>query len=75
MDQTTFDIVIDNYQKFAKEIFSPEGEDKFKIKLMTALEEIMKMDIYQIAKQKILILYQLLQLIYNFVHLCTCIWT
>ena len=43
MDQNTFDVMIDNFQKFAKEIFSPSCEDKFKVKLMEALDQIMKM--------------------------------
>ena len=43
MDQNTFDVIIDNFQKFAKEIFSPGSEDKFKVKLMEALDQIMKM--------------------------------
>ena len=43
MDQNTFDVTIDHFQKFAREIFSPGCEDKFKVKLMEALEQIMKM--------------------------------
>ena len=46
MDQNTFDGIIDNFQRFAKEIFSPAGEDKFKVKLMEALEEILKIGKY-----------------------------
>ena len=46
MDQNTFDGIIDNFQRFAKEIFSPAGEDKFKFKLMEALEEILKIGKY-----------------------------
>ena len=43
MDQNTFDVMIDNFQKFAKEIFSPGCEDKFKVKLKKVLDQIMKM--------------------------------
>ena len=43
MDQNTFDVMIENFQKFAREIFSPDCEDKFKVKLMEALEQIMRM--------------------------------
>ena len=46
MDQNTFDGIIDNFQRFAKEIFSPAGENKFKVKLMEALEEILKIGKY-----------------------------
>ena len=46
MDQNTFDVVIDHFQKFAKEIFSPDCEDKFKVKLMEALEEMLKIGKY-----------------------------
>ena len=42
MDQNTFDVTIENFQRFAEEIFSPGGEDKFKGKLMEALDQIMK---------------------------------
>ena len=42
-DQNTFDVIIDNFQKFAKEIFSPGCEDKFKVKLKRVLDQIMKM--------------------------------
>ena len=43
MDQNTFDVMIDNFQKFAKEIFSPGCEGKFKVKLMEALDQFMKL--------------------------------
>ena len=43
MDQNIFDVMIDNFQKFAKEIFSPGCENKFKVKLKEALYQIMKM--------------------------------
>ena len=43
MDQNTFDVKIDNFQKFAKEIFAPGCEDKFKVQLMEELNQIMKM--------------------------------
>ena len=43
MDQNTFDVMIDNFQKFAREIFSPGCEDKFKVKLKKVLDKIMKM--------------------------------
>ena len=43
MHQNTFDFMISNLQNFAKEIFSPNSEEIFQIKLMDTLEEIMKM--------------------------------
>ena len=43
MDQNTFDIIIDNFKKFAKDIFSPDGDEKFKVKLIEVLDQIMKM--------------------------------
>ena len=33
---------MDNFQKFVKDIFSPDCEDKFKVKLMEALDQYMK---------------------------------
>ena len=43
MDQNTFDVIIDNFQKFAKEIFSPGSEEKFKVKLMEVLDQSLKL--------------------------------
>ena len=43
MDQNTFDVLMDNFQKFVKDIFSPDCEDKFKVKLMEALDQFMKL--------------------------------
>ena len=44
MDRNAFYNMIDNIQKFTKEIFSPDGEDEFKIKLIETLNQIMQMD-------------------------------
>ena len=43
MDQNTFDVIINNFQKFVKDIFSPDCEDIFKVKLMDALDQFMKL--------------------------------
>ena len=43
MDQNTFDVMIDNFKKFVREIFSPGCEGKFKVKLLEALAQMMKM--------------------------------
>ena len=44
MEQKNFNLTIDHFLKFAKEIFSPNGKDEFKIKLIETLDQIMKMD-------------------------------
>ena len=43
MDRTTFDNMIDNFQKFSKEIFTPDGDDEYKIELIQTLNQIMQM--------------------------------
>ena len=44
MDRNTFDNTIDNFLKFTKEIFTPDGDDEYKIKLIETLNQIMQMD-------------------------------
>ena len=44
INQKVFNLTIDHFLKFAKEIFSPNGKDEFKIKLIETLDQIMKMD-------------------------------
>ena len=44
MDKNTFDNTIDNFLKFTKEIFTPDGEDEYKIKLIETLNQIMQME-------------------------------
>ena len=43
MDQNTFEAMISNMEKFAKEIFSSGTEVKFKVRLMETLDQIMKL--------------------------------
>ena len=43
MDQNTFNVFINNFQKFVKDIFSPDCEEKFKVKLMEVLDQSMKL--------------------------------
>ena len=43
MNQNTFDLMISKIESFTKEIFSPNSEEKFQIKLMETLEQAMEM--------------------------------
>ena len=43
MDQNTFEVMIYNIEKFAREIFSSGMEAKFKVRLMETLDQIMKL--------------------------------
>ena len=52
MEQKNFNLTIDHFLKFAKEIFSPNGKDEFKIKLIEALDQIMKMDKHLTTSQQ-----------------------
>ena len=45
--------MIVNFQKFIKEIFTPDGEDEFKIKLIDRGKEKVKQCIKQFAEGKI----------------------
>ena len=43
MDETAFDSMIIKMKIYAKEIFSPDARDKFKIKLMETLDQMTEM--------------------------------
>ena len=43
MDQIAFDSMLDKMKIFAKEIFSSDTRDKFKIKLMETLDQMTEM--------------------------------
>ena len=43
MDENTFEVMITNIEKFAKEVFSSGTEGKFQVRLMKTLDRIMKL--------------------------------
>ena len=51
MDETAFESMIIKMKVFAKEIFSPDVRDKFKIKLMETLDQMTEMGKYSNTKR------------------------